>query len=125
MNGLFEHNIMKRTLLFTVIAMCCSVLHAQKFEWATSFGGPLWDIGKSVCTDADGNVYTTGYFNGNDVDIDPGEGTHLLSSEGDKDIFIQKLDVKSYIKPRQEKIGESKMEKEKSRHLFLKIMKFI
>ncbi|MEC8968618.1 MAG: SBBP repeat-containing protein, partial [Bacteroidota bacterium] len=41
--------------------------------------------------DASGNVYTTGYFSGI-VDFDPGAGTNNLTSQGNYDVFIQKLD---------------------------------
>src|SRR5690606_1414173 len=39
-----------------------------------------------------GNVYTAGTFIGT-ADFDPGAGVYYLSSEGDMDIFIQKLDT--------------------------------
>ncbi|MHB8789578.1 MAG: SBBP repeat-containing protein [Desulfobulbaceae bacterium] len=60
--------------------------------WARSFGGFFNDIGWGVFVDATGNVYTTGYFQGADIDFDPGPGATLLSSIGSADIFISKLD---------------------------------
>ena len=42
--------------------------------------------------DHQGNVYTTGYFEGS-VDFDPGIGTNLLTSAGLIDIFVLKLDT--------------------------------
>ena len=39
-----------------------------------------------------GNVYTTGSFQGT-VDFDPGTGTYELTSVGETDIFISKLDA--------------------------------
>jgi hypothetical protein len=39
-----------------------------------------------------GNVYTTGAFDGT-VDFDPGTGVKNLSAMGESDIFIQKLDA--------------------------------
>lgn len=61
------------------------------FLWARSFGGDSSDESFSIDIDTEGNVYTTGWFYGV-VDFDPGSGTNLLSSAGDADIFIQKID---------------------------------
>jgi hypothetical protein len=61
-----------------------------KYEWATQIGDVNSDYGSSITLDAMGNVYATGYFTGN-VDVDPGTGTHQLSSAGDADIYIVKL----------------------------------
>ena len=63
--------------------------------WAISMGGATWgnglyDEGNSITTDALGNVYTTGYFNGTG-DFAPGVGAFNLTSAGFDDIFIQKL----------------------------------
>jgi len=62
------------------------------FIWAKRFGGDESDFANSMCIDAAGNVYTTGYFR-NTVDFDPGAGTVNLTSAGDLDIFVQKLDA--------------------------------
>ena len=61
------------------------------FRWAKAMGGTGEDLGLSIALDTSGNVYTTGYFQGR-VDFDPGAGKATLSSAGDRDIFIQKLD---------------------------------
>ena len=42
--------------------------------------------------DANGNVYTTGFFQGT-PDFDPGSGIFNLNSTGGLDVFIQKLDA--------------------------------
>ncbi len=60
--------------------------------WVKSVGGTSFDGGYSIAVDAQGNVYTTGYFVGT-VDFDPGAGTVNLTSQGGSDIFIQKLDA--------------------------------
>lgn len=62
------------------------------FVWAKQFGGPFADYGYSIALDANGNVYTTGYFQGT-VDFDPGPGIYNLTSAGSEDVFISKLDV--------------------------------
>lgn len=61
------------------------------FLWAKSFGGSILDEGRSIATDASGNIYITGYFMGT-VDFDPGAATTNLTSAGGNDVFVQKLD---------------------------------
>ena len=61
------------------------------FVWGTSFGGSSLDQGHDIGLDNNGNVYTTGYYNGT-VDFDPGIGTANITAEGSSDIFIHKLD---------------------------------
>jgi len=61
------------------------------FIWAKSMGGNSFDIGYSIAVDASGNIYTTGYFD-DTVDFDPGSGIYNLTSTGNADIFIEKLD---------------------------------
>lgn len=65
---------------------------AGNFVWAKSMGGTNGDYGTSIATDASGNVYTTGYFQGA-IDLDPGAGTYTLASAGSDDIFVSKLDA--------------------------------
>lgn len=65
---------------------------AGNFVWAKSFGGTGYDIGYSITVDALGNVYTTGYFQGT-ADLDPGTGTHNLTSNGVSEVFVQKLNA--------------------------------
>ena len=63
----------------------------MNFKWAKQMGdGGDWDLVFSVVTDAPGNVYTTGQFDGT-VDFDPGPGTYYLTSWS-VDMFISKLD---------------------------------
>ncbi|MBK7986944.1 MAG: SBBP repeat-containing protein [Ignavibacteria bacterium] len=62
------------------------------FLWAKSFGGNSSDQGKCISIDTRGNVYTTGSFI-DKVDFDPGTGVAVLSSEGETDVFVQKLDA--------------------------------
>ncbi|MCG1035114.1 T9SS type A sorting domain-containing protein [Polaribacter sargassicola] len=68
--------------------------------WAKSLGQPDDDdidvyhsvITKSISVDADGNVIVAGYFDAGEFDADPGEGTHLLSSDS-YEMFVLKLDT--------------------------------
>ena len=57
---------------------------------AAIFGGTVNDYGMSVAVDASGNIYTAGYFAGT-VDFDPGAGTYNLTSAGNDDVFVSKL----------------------------------
>ena len=61
------------------------------FIWAKSFDAISIGQGKFIATDAFANVYTTGNFSGT-VDFDPGVGIFNLTSSGQGDIFISKLD---------------------------------
>ena len=60
------------------------------------FGGTGDDYGRSVAVDSSGNVYTTGYFSGTS-EFDPGSGTSDLTSNGDEDVFVSKLDSSGYL----------------------------
>ncbi|HLG35807.1 MAG TPA: SBBP repeat-containing protein [Bacteroidia bacterium] len=64
---------------------------AGNFVWAKSIGGANQDWGYSITVDANGNVYTTGFFYGT-VDFDPGSGVFNLSSPSNIAAFISKLD---------------------------------
>ena len=61
------------------------------FVWAKSVGGGSTDTAAAIAVDASGNVYTTGYFDGT-VDFDPGGGISNLTSAGNQDVFVSKLD---------------------------------
>ena len=85
--------MMKKILLSIITSLALSLgVNAQDFEWAKSVGGSDNERGNSIAVDSTGNVYTTGYFEGT-VDFDPGTGTTNLTSKGDYDIFIQKVDA--------------------------------
>ncbi|MCX6190547.1 MAG: SBBP repeat-containing protein [Bacteroidetes bacterium] len=59
------------------------------FIWAKRMGGNSVNYGNSIVIDENGNVYTTGLFNGS-TDFDPNSGTYNLT--GNDDLFISKLD---------------------------------
>lgn len=66
--------------------------NAGDLRWAKRMGGLTDDWGYGICTDKNGNVYTTGQFF-NTVDFDPGPGTfNLVTSPYYRDIFVSKLD---------------------------------
>lgn len=60
------------------------------FIWADKVGGASADYGKAVSADASGNIFVTGYFNST-ADFDPGSGTSNLTTKGQADIFLLKL----------------------------------
>ncbi len=62
------------------------------FLWAKSIGGPSIEFSYSLITDGSGNVYTVGAFNAT-VDFDPGLGIANVTSFGNYDMFISKLDL--------------------------------
>ena len=79
--------------LGAVMLLCfLHTTNAQTYAWAKGMGGSSQDWGYSIAVDASGNVYTTGFFTGT-VDFDPGVGTSNLTSAGNQDIFVSKLDA--------------------------------
>lgn len=64
-----------------------SYAQAPGWQWAKSAGGTSSDEGLSVATDANGNVYVTGYFTSPSITF----GADTLTNAGDYDIFVAKL----------------------------------
>lgn len=65
--------------------------HAQNLLWAKRMGSKLGDSSYGIAVDGDGNVYSTGSFSLT-ADFDPGPDSFLLTSEGQRDVYISKLD---------------------------------
>ncbi|MEZ4939034.1 MAG: T9SS type A sorting domain-containing protein [Crocinitomicaceae bacterium] len=81
--------------LFLCLPMFAS--YSQNLEWAAAnendhTGSVSAGRGTQVAVDPSGNVILTGAFY-ETVDFDPGIGQNLLTSAGDEDFFIQKLDA--------------------------------
>ena len=55
-------------------------------------GGLNSDNDYTIAIDNYNNLYTTGMYSGS-VDLDPGLGTYMVTSAGNNDIFLQKLDA--------------------------------
>lgn len=84
---------MKKNILF-IFFLCCSKLvfgQDANFLWVKQFGGTGTSGARSMELDASGNIYTIGGFSGT-VDFNPGSGIYNLTSIGDHDIFVSKLD---------------------------------
>lgn len=62
-----------------------------EFKWANSFESTSYESGHSIFTDITGSVYTAGSFHLT-VDFDPGPESFNLTSNGQADLFIQKMD---------------------------------
>ena len=62
-----------------------------RFEWAKKNGGTGDERGNDLFINSGGDIITTGSFTGT-ADFDPGNEKFILTSFGDEDIFIQKLD---------------------------------
>src|SRR5678815_2668631 len=87
----------RMALVLVLISGAFGVLPVQAtpsvvLSWAKSMGGISYDDGYELVLDASRNVYITGDFSGT-VDFDPGVGTYELTSAGDYNIFISKLDT--------------------------------
>ncbi len=61
------------------------------FFWAKKLGGGNSDVGIGVTLDGNNNIYTCGAYS-DSGDFDPGSGVFNLTSAGNSDIFISKLD---------------------------------
>jgi len=62
------------------------------FIWAKAIGSSTFDEGYGVSVDPIGDLYIAGTYQ-NTVDFDPGAGEFDLTSNGDLDIFILKLNA--------------------------------
>jgi hypothetical protein len=67
------------------------------YVWARSMGSPVDENPTGIALDAYGSAYTTGYFQ-QTVDFDPGAGVANVTSNGDADIFVSKLDASGNYK---------------------------
>jgi hypothetical protein len=84
---------MKKTTV--IILALFSILfssNAQNYQWARIMGTVQTEVVASMVVDSFGNIYTIGNFEGT-IDLDPGVGISNLTSEGEYDFFISKLNA--------------------------------
>jgi hypothetical protein len=62
------------------------------FLWTKTWGDGDEDYGQSVAADVSGNVYVTGCFFSDVIDLDPGSGIDDHTGNGKADIFLTKFD---------------------------------
>ncbi|MCF6308776.1 MAG: T9SS type A sorting domain-containing protein [Flavobacteriaceae bacterium] len=82
---------MKTLKQLVIILLISLTTNAQELQWIKTVGGVEHDVSRDIILDRSGNIYTAGEFN-DIVDFDPSGAINELSSNGIKDIFIQKLD---------------------------------
>lgn len=94
MNNNISFSKMRITLLVISIAIF-GIANAQSpsFQWAKAAGGTNYDEGNSIATDANGNVFVTGYFQSPSLTF----GTNTLTNTGAYDFFIVKYDPNGNI----------------------------
>src|SRR6185503_13565738 len=89
---------MKREITLVVLSFVFSLQafsQAPNWLWAKSAGGISSDYSNAICTDANGNVYITGTFQGSIITF----GTYDLHNVGTGalDIFIAKYDANGNV----------------------------
>jgi VCBS repeat-containing protein len=78
-------------LVGTPDAFVCKLDAAGVFQWAKATTGSDSTLSAGIAVDSGDGVYITGSFRGT-TDFDPGPGQFNLSSVGDRDAFLWKLD---------------------------------
>ncbi len=87
--------MLTRVILPTAFAaLFASAGSAQTLDWANAIGGDPFQtqFANATAVDSEGAVITIGRYVGS-ADLDPGPGEAFVTSNGDTDIFIQKVDA--------------------------------
>ncbi len=75
------------SLLVLLLISVCVFAQAPEWQWATQAGGIHYDEGIAITIDDTGNSYVTGNFSDT-----ASFGSYSLTSSGDHDIFVSKMD---------------------------------
>jgi uncharacterized protein (DUF2249 family) len=90
--------VLKRSVVCTLIMFMNSFSHAQELslDWVHSYGSSASEWAEAITHDTQGNIYTTGHFQGF-ADFDPSAGTNNIASTGLYDIFVSKSDPQGNV----------------------------
>lgn len=83
--------IQLQKILIALLLFVSNKSNGQTLDWARQIGGTGSDLGRSVTTDVNGNIFITGLFS-DTVDLDPGINTLDTISVDAHDSFVSKLD---------------------------------
>ncbi len=78
-------------MLFLSIVIATSGAYSQGLLWVGALGGAEDEWARGIVVDGSRNVYLAGHFRGT-LDLDPGPGAFILTSAGEFDSFVVKLD---------------------------------
>lgn len=67
------------------------------YLWSRTFGGDGNDLAVTASPDRQGNINVAGLFMGGGVDMDPGPGVRLRSSNGGYDVFVSKFSANGQL----------------------------
>lgn len=84
-----------KKVMFTALAVGLGLTAsnwAQDFNWVKKISGSSSDFGQIIKKDGLGNFIIAGDYNGT-IDLDPGVGVNNVTSSGNQDIFVVKLDA--------------------------------
>lgn len=82
------------SILLSIVSS--SQAQSPLYNWVKSIGGIGNEYVNGIVADKNGNIYSTGSFEGT-IDIDPSTATKSVTSNGGTDIFITKLDAKGNL----------------------------
>ena len=83
---------MNRIILIISLCLVYSGIQSQHFVWATKISSNGGGNASSICVNGAGDVYSVGTFSST-CDFDPGTSVFSLTSAGNTDAYVQKLDA--------------------------------
>ncbi len=61
------------------------------YRWSEAFGGTSGEYGRGITQLSDGGLVLTGLFTSSSIDFDPGDGTNVLSYNGEGNFFLLRV----------------------------------